>query len=155
MLVHLPKDFRYCSDPIFLPERDPYLALQPIPKGFLLHSTGGKLVGQSFFDKKSATIAVGDAKSYRVELKKDLLITPVVADEKALRYEPFGEVQKGVYSIYEYSPGSVRPLLAARITDDPDDPDFFYANLAEECNVFRMLLFVSTVAQLTVGKKRK
>ena len=161
MIVHLPKDLRYDADPIYLPEDDPYLVLQPGPDGAFLISMEGKLVGQSLFDEAGATVSIGDAKSYRVEnTSLGVRISPLVPDEKAYSYEPFGNVPGANYTLYEYRPGSRQPFVAARVTPEPLDPAYYYADLDEGSNVFRTLLLVLTVARVANeppldGKKRK
>ena len=147
MIVRLQKDLRRDGDPIYLPEEKPILALKPVADGAFLYSTEGKLVGQSLFDETGATVSVGDAKSYRVEKKNGQIeIKPFVPDEKAFSYEPFGNVEKENYTLYEYRPGSRLPTVAARVTPEPLDHDYYYANLSEDSNVFRTLLFAVTLS---------
>lgn len=147
MIVHLPKDPNPNGDLIYLPEEKPYLALKPVADGVFLYSKEGKLVGQSLFDETGATVSIGDSRSYRVEkdVSGSVVIKPLVADDKANGYELFGNIPGGNYTLYEYLPGVVLPKVAARVTPEPLDLKFYYADLSEESNVFRTLLFTVTV----------
>ena len=151
MIVRLPRDLRTTRQALRLPEGDPELVLQPVEGGVFLYSVAGKLVGQSLFDETGATVSVGDAKSYRIENEGGKpKFAPFVNDEKSFRYETYGNVGKNNYSLYEYRPDSVRPVLAAQVTPEPLDDAYFYANLSEDANVFRTLLFVATVSCLSL-----
>ena len=161
MIVHLPKDLRYDCDPIPLPEEDPYLYLKPVEDGVFLYSLEGKLVGQSLFDEFGATVSVGDAKSYRVEWAGEkIAVRPFPDEDRACFYEPFGNVKGANYTLYEYRQGEKIPVVAARVTPEPLDPDYYYVKLSEESNVFRTLLLTVAASHVSQtpkpeGKKKK
>ena len=152
MIVRLPRDLRVSEESVCVPEKDPELVLKPVEDGVFLYSVAGKLVGQSLFDQIGATVSVGDAKSYRIDKDEGgkIRFAPFVEDEKSFRYETYGNVGVNNYSLYEYRPGSVLPVLAARVTPEPLDHDYYYADLSESANVFRTLLFVATVSHLSL-----
>ena len=149
MIVRLPRDLS--SQAVFsLPEDAPEVFLRTYEDAAYLYGESGKLVGQILYEGGGATVSVGDAPSYRVQKHEGsgLSIVPFVPSEKTLSYETFGNLAKANYTLYEYHPGVVRPEVAARVTQEPLDPTFFYADLSERSNVFRTLLLVVALARI-------
>ena len=150
MIVRLPRDLATIGGPIFLPEGDPYLALSSVSGNVYLYSIEGKLVGQILFDGYCATVSICDAPTYFVQksgAKIDICALPQ-AGVKA-RYELFGNASKSAYTLYQYNVGEVLPVVAARVTPEPLDSAYYYADLSEGSNVFRTLLFAVAIARLS------
>lgn len=150
MIVYLPRDVRSFGGPIGLPKEDPYLSLRTVKGDVYMQSTEGKLVGQILFDEGCATVSVGDAQSYCVTKNGGkIAIDPFAKEGGKIRYEVFGNTKELAYTLYQYRAGVIQPVVAARVTPDPIDRAFYYADLSDDCNVFRTLLFAVAIADFS------
>ena len=147
MIAKLPKKPIYSTGDIFLPQDKPEVYLTAIKGGWMLYSKEGKLVGQVFIDKTGATVAIGDSRAYRVTYDVvGVKISPLIPDDKAIKYEIFGDVETYRYEVYEYKNKSVTPILSARVI--PVDYKEYYAKMEESSNVYRNLLLIVAITSL-------
>lgn len=147
MIVKLPKKPIYSTEDIFIPQDKPEVFLTAIKGGWMLYNVGGNLIGQIFSDKTGATFVVGDSRAYRVTYNfGNVSIAPLVPDEKAIRYDVFGDVNAYKYDVYEYRHNSIKPEKAASVA--PLSYKEYCVDLNDEKNVYRNLLLVVTISLL-------
>lgn len=147
MIVKLPKKPIYTTEDIFIPDDKPEVYLTAIKGGWMLYNIAGSLIGQIFADKEGATFVVGDSRAYRVTYDLvDVHIAPLIPDEKAIRYDVFGDVRTYRYDLYEYRHNSIKPEKVAKVT--PCSAKEYSVELNEKGNVYRNLLLAVTITLL-------
>ena len=147
MIVKLPKKPIYSVSDIYIPADNPEVYLTAIKGGYMLYNVGGNLIGQIFADKTGATFVVGDSRAYRVTYNfGSVNISPLIPDEKAIRYDIFGDINEYRYDVYEYRRNSVKPEKVAQVI--PQSYKEYCVNLDDKGNVYRNLLLVVTISLL-------
>jgi len=145
MYVDLPKDIHAGDVPLFDGEK-PIVKLASVKDGALLFELGRKsLIGQVFFDKrkKTATVSIADGNSFIVAGGKKFTVRPI--RDFPYRYDIFGNCANYAYTVFEYAPKTIQPIVSAKVIGVPNQKALYSVYLNEDTNIIRNLLIAVAV----------